>query len=66
MTKDRVKELIAQLEAILKEFSDFDDLPHYSQKYCPLIHNHYDLSQILFGIGYYRWECGFCGREEVE
>ncbi len=33
---------------------------------CPLHPNHYELSEKLFGQGYYSWTCGFCGARDSE
>lgn len=39
----------------------------YSPRYCPLArYDHYKVSQILWGIGCWKWKCEFCGEEFQE
>ena len=38
----------------------------YPEHDCPLRADHYDLSNLFFGVGYYKWKCGFCKKEDCD
>lgn len=49
------QEAEAKLKALAKR--------QFARGSCPLAHNHYDLSNKLWGTGCIWWECEFCGEE---
>ena len=61
LMKKRVKYHVQKLEEAretLKQMASGEFL----LEDCPLKHDHYSLSQILFGLDSYHWDCGFCGK----
>jgi hypothetical protein len=38
----------------------------YKPEECPLRHDHFQLSQALWGTGVWHWTCDFCGEEFEE
>jgi len=64
-TRNEIRRNIDTLEGTLKTLRDLAG-QQYKPAECPLRHNHYLLSQIIFGPGQVEWHCGFCGLEETE
>jgi len=58
----KIETKIKKLENLLEEIRKNAK----SRTPCPLAHDHYHLSQILFGVGCYQWTCKFCGKKESE
>ena len=58
---DKIKQLIQLREEIILATVDFEKV---TENLCPLQELHYELSAILFGIGRYSWQCGFCNYEQ--
>ena len=63
--KMKIETKIKQLEKLLEEIKKLAK-NRYETYNCPLRHNHYYLSRMIFGIGSYQWTCGFCGKGECE
>ena len=69
----KVERMVERFENIRKELVKVskEKIP-LTQKYryhsfkCPLKHDHYILSQMIFGMRYCVWSCGFCGEEFSE
>jgi hypothetical protein len=38
----------------------------FEENECPLLEDHYELSEAIFGVGCWQWTCGFCGKVETE
>ena len=59
----RLEAKIKKLESLIKEIAGTKrkKVPGYD---CPLRHNHYELSMILFGLGKTYWVCKFCRTDE--
>lgn len=63
MKEEEIKNKINKLDKLIEEI--VKDSEGYKGS-CPIQHDHYRLSQLLFGLGRYVWTCGFCGEEESE
>jgi hypothetical protein len=63
---------MSQEELALKEFNEAKDAlkslakRQFTPSTCPLRHDHHELSQALWGLGCFWWNCEFCGEEHNE
>ncbi len=63
MKSETIRLHIRELESSINALSDTGQ-HQFSESDCPLGHDHYNLSQILFGMGRHRCECKYCGESE--
>ena len=69
--KTKIIKKVKQYIKIRNELISFgsEEAPLFLRRECPLgknRKNHYELNESIFGVGCYRWTCGFCGETEED
>jgi len=62
MTTDQIQSKIGLLQLTIEELQNSAS-SQFNEDDCPLKVDHYQLSQLLFGLGQHKWTCEFCNQE---
>lgn len=69
---------MTEISSIISKLKKFEQLrneiikvsdtktPKFAVSDCPIRHDHYSLSESLFGVGKWGWECKLCGESFTE
>lgn len=61
-----IKKSVEDFEKLRKKLAIMSKKMKFSEDNCPLASDHFHLSQAIFGLGMWKWKCGFCKQKEEE